>query len=217
MVSEILNKYNGKYAKLAVLSCLVEPKSLSELGLFWYNENGRFYKQKARQEIKQAVEDELLIKEKTKYKANTEKLISEVYSDIKNKEIRELICIFWCHAFSQQSYLCCEAIKHMFNNNPEKAAEASLNQVLNIPLILHMLQEKDSEIYSLFVSMKNLESYTNIINIKSEKIISKAFKNLKEKTDWLDNLNKIVKNNGHFWEQAGNELKIRPMMTRRRK
>ncbi len=207
----------GKYAKLALLASLVEPKSLSELGLLWYNENGRFYKKKARQEIEQAVEKKLLLRDKTKYKANTEKLISYACSSIKNKDVKDLLLRFWNHPFSQQTYLCCEAIKHMFNNNPEKIAGSNPVIVLNMPLILHMLQEKDPEIYSLFVSLQDLESYTNTINIKSEKNMSKAFKNLKEKTDWLATLNKIVKNNGYFLEQNNSELKIKEIMKKIKK
>lgn len=202
----------GKYARLAILASLVQPKSLSEMGLFWYNENGRFYKQKPRQEIKQAVEKELLLKERTKYKANTEKLISCIYSDIKDKDFKGLLLKFWECSFTKQTYLCCEAVKKMFNNNPEKAAETEPDLILNMPLILHMLQEKDSEVYSLFVSTHRLESYTNMINIKAEENMPKVFKNLKEKTDWLASLNKIVKNNGYFLEQTSNGLRIKEMM-----
>src|SRR4030042_4994551 len=90
----------GKYAKLAVLASLSEPKSLSELGLLWYNENGRFYKSKAREEIEKAVKQQLLIKEGAKYKANTEKLVSSVYNSIKDKDFKELLCRFWCQPFS---------------------------------------------------------------------------------------------------------------------
>jgi hypothetical protein len=50
MVSKEEGDFPGKYAKLAILATLCEPKSLSELGIFWYKENGRFYKEKARQE-----------------------------------------------------------------------------------------------------------------------------------------------------------------------
>ena len=202
----------GKYAKLAILASLVKPKSLSELGLFWYDENGRFYKQKARQEIRKAVEKELLLREKTKYKANTQGIISHVYSDIKNKNLKDLICRFWYHPFSQNTYLCCEVIKQLFNNNPEKAGKAELKQVINTPFILHELQEKDLEIYSLFISMQELENYSNAININAEKNLSKAFKNLKEKTDWLGDLNKIVKNNGYLLKKTNNKLKIREII-----
>ena len=82
---------SGKYAKLAVLASLVEPKSLSELGIFWYNENGRFYKQKAREEINQAVNKGLLVKNGTKYKANKDKLVNLVYNNVKDKEIKNLL------------------------------------------------------------------------------------------------------------------------------
>ena len=207
----------GKYAKLAILASLVEPKSLSELGLFWYNENGRFYKEKARQEIKQAVAKNLLIKDGIKYKANTEKLISYACSSIKDKNVKNLLLRFWNHPFSQQTYLCCEAIKHMFNKNPEKATEIKSSIILNIPLILHMLQEKDLDVYSLFVSMQGLEKYTNIINIRAEKNMPKAFRNLKEKTDWLANLNEIVKNDGFLLEQTNNELKVKQIMGKKKK
>ena len=202
----------GKYAKLAILASLVEPKSLSELGIFWYKENGRFYKQKARQEITQAVEENILVKQGKKYKANTRKIISSVYSKIKDKDFKEVLCIFWCHQFSQNTYLCCKAIKQMFNNNPEQASEANFNLIFNMPLILHYLQEKHSELYSLFVSTQGLDSYTKAINTSSEKNISKVFKNLKEKTDWLANLNKIVKNKDYFLEQTGNGLRIKEMV-----
>ena len=66
----------GKYAQLAILASLVEPKSLSELGLFWYNENGRFYKKKARDEINKAVDESFLVKNGSKLKTNTEKLVA---------------------------------------------------------------------------------------------------------------------------------------------
>ncbi|MBW2990199.1 hypothetical protein KY348_00675 [Candidatus Woesearchaeota archaeon] len=205
----------GKYAKLAVLASLVEPKSLSELGLFWYNENGRFYKQKARQEISQAVNKELLIKNRTKYRANKDKILSLVYNNVKEKELKNLLCQFWCHPFSLQTYLCCKAIKEMFNKNPEKAAEAKLGFILNLPLILHQLQEKDTETYSLFVSSHNLENYTNIININAEKNMAKAFRNLKEKTDWLANLNKMVKNNGYFITQTNHGINIKQIVIKK--
>ena len=207
----------GKYAKLAVLASITEPRSLSELGLLWYNENGRFYKKKAREEIDKAVNKQLLVKKGTKYKANTEKLIQSVYSSIKDREFKELLCRFWCQSFSQQTYLCCEAIKKMFNNNPEKAAEAKLILLLNTPLILHQLQEKHPEIYALFVSMQGLEQYTNSINLNAEKNLDRVFRNLKERTDWLDDLNKIIQNNGYFLEQAHPGLKVRKLMEKKRK
>ena len=47
----------GKYAKLAILSSLNEPKSLSELGIFWYKERGRFYKEGAEKQIKEAIQE----------------------------------------------------------------------------------------------------------------------------------------------------------------
>ena len=207
----------GKYAKLAVLASITEPRSLSELGLFWYNENGRFYKKKAREEIDNAVKKQLLIKKDAKYKTNADKLVSSVYSKIKDHEFKELLCRFWCQPFSQQTYLCCEAVKKMFSNNPEKAAEANLILILNTPLILHQLQEKHPEIYALFVSMQGLEQYTNRINLNAEKNLAKAFRNLKEKTDWLDNLNKIIQNNGYFLEQAHPGLKIKEIIRGKRK
>lgn len=207
----------GKYARLAILTSLVEPKSLSELGLFWYNENGRFYKKKARQEIERAVNEKMLLKNKNKYQADTNKLISRVCSRVNDKNLREHLLKFWSHPFSQHTYLCCESIKHMFNNNPEKAVETEPSLILNMPLILHMLQEKDPEVYSLFVSSHNLKKYANTINIQAEKNLSKAFKNLKEKTDWLSTLNKIIKNNGYFLEQTSGELRIKQMIRERRK
>jgi hypothetical protein len=199
----------GKYAKLALLATLVEPKSLSELGTFWFNENGRFYKEKAREEVSAAVDKGFLKKEKSKYKANTEEIISRVYSNIKDKKLKEILIKFWHHPFSQKTYLCCESIKNFFNNNPEKAAEAKLILLLNMPLMLHRLQEKDSEVYSLFVSMQGLEKYTNILNLKSEHNASSVFNNLNEKTDWLDNLNKIIKNKGYLLKQTGSDLTVK--------
>ena len=71
-----MEKVLGKYSKLAVLASLVEPKSLSELGLFWYNENGRFYKKKARDEINKVVDESFLVKSGSKLKTNTEKLVA---------------------------------------------------------------------------------------------------------------------------------------------
>jgi hypothetical protein len=50
--------------------------------------------------------------------------------------------------------------------------------------------------------MQGLEHYTARINLNAEKNIGRAFKNLKEKTDWLDNLNKIIQNNGYFYLEA---------------
>ena len=206
----------GKYAQLAILASLVEPKSLSELGLFWYNENGRFYKKKARDEINKVVDESFLVKSGSKLKTNTEKLVALIYSDISKKDLKELLCRFWCHPFSQHTYMCCEAIKQMFNNNPEKAAEAKISLVLNTPLILHQLQEKDMETYSLFVSSQGLENYTTAININAEKNMPNSFKNLKEKTDWLANLNKIVKNNGHLLKHANGAIKIKQMLKKKR-
>ena len=104
----------------------------------------------------------------------------------------------------------------MFNNNPEKAAEAKISLVLNTPLILHQLQEKDMETYSLFVSSQGLENYTTAININAEKNMPNSFKNLKEKTDWLANLNKIVKNNGHLLKHANGAIKIKQMLKKKR-
>jgi len=206
MVSE--GKSPGKYARLAVLACLAEPKSLSELGIFWYNENGRFYKKKAREEIEKAVKKKQLIKEKSKYLANTSIIISQSYSKIKDKELKSLLCCFWDHQFSQKTFLCCEAIKQMFNNNPEIAAETKLQIILNMPLILHQLQEKDQEIYNLFVSMQGLEAYTNQINKNADKNMDKEFKNLKDKTDWLSNLNKIIKNINFSLNEKNSKLRI---------
>ena len=206
----------GKYAQLAILASLVEPKSLSELGLFWYNENGRFYKKKARDEINKVVDESFLVKSGSKLKANTERLVALIYSDISKKDLKELLCRFWYHPFSQHTYMCCEAIKQMFNNNPEKAAEAKISLVLNTPLILHQLQEKDMETYSLFVSSQGLENYTTAININAEKNMPNSFKNLKEKTDWLANLNKIVKNNGHLLKHANGAIKIKQMLKKKR-
>jgi len=199
----------GKYAKLAILATFVEPKSLSELGLFWYNENGRFYKKKARDEIERAVKKQLLIKERVKYKTNTEKVVSFVYSNIRDKDLRGLLCKFWCQPFSQQTYLCCKAIKRMFSNKPDKAAETDLSVVFNTPLILHQLQEKNPEVYSLFVSLQGLKQYINIINLNAEKNLSWVFRSLKDKTDWLSDLNKIIRSNGYFLEQASFRLRIK--------
>ncbi|MBU1597983.1 MAG: hypothetical protein KKE98_06070 [Nanoarchaeota archaeon] len=204
----MVDKEPGKYARLAILAGLVEPKSLSELGMFWYNENGRFYKQKARQEIEQAVKNNFLIKEKSKYRTNTEKIILSAYSQINNKELKALLCMFWNHPFSQKTFLCCKAIKQMFNNNPEIAAENKPQTILNTPLILHQLQEKDNDVYNLFVSMQGLEAYTNQINKNADKNMDKEFENLKDKTDWLSNLNKIIKNDKILFKGKNNKLKI---------
>ena len=207
----------GKYAKLAILASLAESKSLSELGIFWYNENGRFYKKKAREEITQALDKDFLIKNSTKLKANTEKLVAFTYDKIKDKNLKETLCKFWCHPFSQKTFLCCEVLKQMFSNSPEKAANTSLNYVLNTPLILQKLQETDLEMYSLFVTNQELEEYIRAIHINAEKNITKAFMNLKQKTDWVENLNKIIKNNGRFLN-SGNVamMKIKQMMKKRK-
>ena len=207
----------GKYARLAVLATFAEPKSLSELGLFWYNENGRFYKEKARREVRRAVKKGFLLRRGRKYKANTERIIFLLYSNVRDKKMVDLLVKFWCHPFSQQTYLCCEAMKHMFNNNPERAARSKTSLIINTPLILHVLQEKDLEAYSIFVSSQGLESYTTTINIKAEKNMPKAFRNLKEKTDWLALLNRIVRNNGFLAEKVSDELKIKRIMAKIRK
>lgn len=202
----------GKYSKLAILASLVEPKSLSELGIFWYNENGRFYKKNIREEINQAIHKTFLMRDRAKLKANTEKLITATYSNIKDKKLKEMVCRFWCHQFSQQTFLCCKAIKTMFNNSPKKAAEANLSLILHTPIILHQLQEKDPELYSFYVSSQMLDKYVNIININAEKNMPIAFKNLKEKTDWITNLNNIVKNNGHFLKHTSGMLRIKHLL-----
>jgi len=207
----------GKYARLAVLATFAKPKSLSELGLFWYNENGRFYKEKARCAVRRAVNKGFLLRRGRKYKANTERIILLLYSNVRDKKMMDLLVKFWCHPFSQQTYLCCEAMKHMFNNNPERAARSKPSLIINTPLILHVLQEKDLEAYSIFVSSQGLEKYITTINIKAEKNMPKAFRNLKEKTDWLALLNRIVKNNDYFLEQTNSELRIKGIMKKRRK
>jgi hypothetical protein len=202
----------GKYAKLAVLATLCEPKSLSELGIFWYKENGRFYKQKAKDEVEKAVNDNILVKKGAKYMANTQKIVSQVYSEMKVPDEKALLLQFWSHPFSQKTYLCCESVKQLFSRNPEKASEADLSLVLNTPLILHKLQKNDPEAYSAFIGLQGLENYTNTINAKAEKNLVNNFRNLSEKTDWLDNLDQVLKNNGFLLELPNNNLKIRQLM-----
>ena len=214
MVSDVAGV--GKYGCLAILASLLEPKSLSELGLFWYNENGRFYKKKARQEIRLAVEKDYLLRLGSKYKANTKKILSYLCSDIKNDNYKSLLFKFWEHPFSQQTYFCCKTIRSMFQN-PEKFAETDMGLIVNMPLILSMIQEKDSEFYNLFVLSHGLEKYTNIINIESEKNMPKLFRNLKEKTDWVSVLNKIIKSNGYLLRHTGGELKIKHMLKKKTK
>jgi len=202
----------GKYAKLAILATLCEPKSLSELGIFWYNENGRFYKIKAQQEIRQVIHKKLLIKDGKKFKANTAKLINSVYVDVKNPEIKKSLLDFWSHPFSQKTYLCCNTVKSLFSNNPEKASETSIGMVLNLPLILHKIQDKDSELYSAFIGLQNLEGYAGTINKKAEDNLQKDFKHLSDKADWVDNLNKIIRHNGFLLQKAKNSMKINQLI-----
>ena len=71
-------------------------------------------------------------------------------------------------------------------------------EIINLPLILHYLQEKDEEVYMLFISMQNLEEYTKLINLKSEDNLPLYFKNLKQKTEWADILKKLMKNNKYL-------------------
>ena len=201
-----------KYAKLAVLASISEPKSLSELGIFWFNENGRFYKKKAKEGIADAIKKNILLKHETKYKANTPKIVSSVYSEIKDQKLKEQLDRFWSHEFSQRTYLCPEVINIMFQNNSEKAVKTKINTILNTPLILHKLQEKDIEIYSLFVSMQNLEEYTTMLNIKCENNLSINFRNLKDKTDRVNNLNKIIKNNKCFIKGTCMKLKTKKII-----
>ncbi len=182
-----------KYAKLAVLATLNKPKSLSELGRLWYDENGRFYKKKAKQEISRGIKKGYLVREGKKYKANNEKILSKIYSKIKNKDLKEKIKDFWNHPFSQQTYLDSEAIKQLFSNNPEKACLTNLKLLFETPLMLHYLQEKDPEIYFLFISLQGLDDYTKIINTNSQENLNKTFKNLSQKVDWIDSLQKINK------------------------
>ena len=205
-------KNAGKYGKLAILATLCEPKSLSELGIFWYNENGRFYKAKAQQEIRQAIHKKLLIKDGKKLKANTEKLINTVYADVKSPEVKKSLLDFWSHPFSQKTYLCCSTVKSLFSNNPERVSETSISMVLNLPLILHRIQDKDSELYSAFIGLQSLESYAGTINKKAEDNLQKDFKHLYDKTDWLDNLHKIIRNDGFLLEKAKNSMKINQLI-----
>jgi hypothetical protein len=201
------DEFLGKYAKLAILATLCEPKSLSELGIFWYKENGRFYKIKAREEINLAVKKSLLLRQESKLIANTNEIISRVYSGVKDKELKADVLKFWQHPFSQSTYLCCDAIKHMFNKDAEKAAAASMSLIMNLPLLLHQLQEKHEEAYTVVVTLQSLDDYTQIINTKSDENINKIFMNLKQKTDWLDNLNRIVKSNGYLIRQIKEQQK----------
>jgi len=85
----------GKYAKLAILATLVEPKSLSKLGIFSYDENERFYKEKARQEIGIPIKEKHFVRDGPKIKANTKKLIDYVYAKVEDPEIKESSLIFW--------------------------------------------------------------------------------------------------------------------------
>jgi len=202
----------GKYGKLAILATLCEPKSLSELGIFWYDENGRFYKAKAKQEIRQVIHKKLLIKDGKKLRANTEKLINSVYADVKSPEVKKSLLDFWNHPFSQKTYLCCNSVKSLFSNNPEKASETDMGMVLNLPLILHKIQDKDSELYSAFIGLQSLEGYTTIINKKAEDNLQKHFKHLSDKTDWLDNLNKIIRHDGFLLKKAKSSLKINQLI-----
>jgi hypothetical protein len=205
-------KNAGKYAKLAILATLCEPKSLSELGIFWYDENGRFYKIKAQQEIRQVIHKKLLIRDGKKFRANTEKLINSVYSDVKNPEVKKSLLDFWSHPFTQKTYLCCSTVKSFFSNNPEKASETSLGMVLNLPLILHKIQDKDSELYSAFIGLQNLESYAGAINKRAEDNLQNHFKHLSDKTDWLDNLNKIIRHDGFLLKKVKSSLKINKLI-----
>ncbi len=203
----------GKYAKLAVFATMAEPKSLSELGLFWHGENGRFYKPKARKEIDAAIEDRVLIRHGPKLGANMDELLSCIYKKVKNDYFKSSLLSFWHHSFTRSTYLCAAAIRQLFRGNAKKAAEADISLVFSIPLALHRLQERDTESYSLFVSMWDLDTYTSVLNTASERNISRLFKNMAERIDWLNTLNRIIRAKDNFFQDSG--LKIRDQMVKK--
>lgn len=196
-----MNGYDslGKYAKLTIISSLSRPRSLSELGIAWFSENGRFYKKKALNDIEIAHQKGYLISEQNKVFAVKEILIDEVYKD--RPKAKKDFKIFLNQKFSIETYFDIDTVKSFVKNNSDIAACTQLKHIMNAPLLIHMLNKEKSEIFSMIVHLLGFEDYVQKINHKMQENAT-MFKNYDESLKWKDSIETAAKHHKLYMDKG---------------
>lgn len=180
----------GKYGFLTVLSTINKPRSLSELGILWFSENGRFYKPKAEKEVNLALEKGYLFVEDNRYKANCFRLAEDLFEQ--THKLNGVFKSFFLHKFTQDTYYDLDVIHALCDCNPDRAVSMEFKFFMTLPLMLHSLQESNPEMFDVVVDVLGLSDYTLRLNQKIQDNMC-LFDNLDDSLKWKLNLDKSIK------------------------
>jgi len=161
-----------KYTKIIVLSTFEEPKTLSDIGKIWFQNKGRLYQAHVMKEIKEAVDNKILIKKDQLYQVNMQKLIPEIINEISLGENEEVL-VQYKHDlkdfyitlgdYTQRVYLNFEIIKSLTKLRYQKAVELDLRFLFQIPFFLRVMEQQNKELTNFLIQLFDLEEYVKTI------------------------------------------------------
>ncbi len=216
-VDKTINSWHdlNKYVKIVILSTLEEPKSLSDISMTWFNNRARLYYPPTKKEIEKAVKDGLLTKNKKLYGPNMPRLLNLLLEEMNfgEEELAEgykldLKVFYLAHEeYIRKTYFNFEVIKQFTKLDYRKANELSVKLLLQLPILLRVLEEKDEDTANMVIQTMDLEEYVMLIQkleiqnyyILQERKLTLGFA---DELEWLsDTIGQMKKKElSNFWK-----------------
>ncbi len=180
----------NKYVKIVILSTFEEPNKLIDISETWFNNKARLYQTKIIKEIEKAVEEKILLKDGKFYEPNMPKLLDLVIEEINlgdDKIAEDYKCQlkqFYLKFgdFTRKTYLNFEVIKEFTKLSYRKAEQLDLKLLIQLPILLRLLEEKDKNTEIAFIRLMSLENYVKVI----QKLETQNYRILQEKKQIYD-------------------------------